>query len=426
MVRFLTHLQREDTLSDTIVGLDIGTSVVRVAIAEIDDEGNLNIIGLSCKESKGLKNGAILNLEAASSVIKEVIEEVETDAGADIASCVAGIGGSQIGSLNSRGQSAISKHGKSSGEITRADVDRVIENARSVPIPIDREIIHVIPKYYCVDGLSKIKDPINMIGVRLETEIHIVTASKTAIQNERECINRAGYEIDKIMQKTLAATNAVLHQDEMDLGSILIDLGAGTTDVLVIYEGAPLVSFSIKIGGNLVTNDIAIVKGIPIAAAEEIKVNYGNCFVDMLANPKEVKIPGVGGRPPELTTQTEIAQIIQPRMEEIFMMVLHEIRNRTNLSTMSGNIVLIGGGSQMDGALELAKAVFGTQSVRLGIPESIGILDGFDYRKPEFATVIGLVLSQKYSGGDPARKAGRKKTSEKSEGFLRKLKRVFF
>ena len=260
MARFLTERRMEEVVSEIIVGLDVGTSVVRVAIGEMADDGKIEIIGLSHKKSQGLRNGAIVNPEAASAIIKEAVDAAEQNAGFEVESCVAAIGGPQIECLNSRGQAAVSKRGKENGEITRADVDRVIENASSVPIAPDKQILHVIPKSYTVDQVGGILDPINMMGVRLETEIHMVTASKTAVQNARDCVNRAGYDLDRIMQKTLAAAQAVVHQDEMDLGSILIDLGAGTTDVLVLYKGAPLTSFSLKNCGYYVTNDIAIVK----------------------------------------------------------------------------------------------------------------------------------------------------------------------
>ncbi len=413
-------------MSDIIVGLDIGTSNVRVAIGEMNLDGGIEIIGLSNKKSQGLRNGAIVNLEAAGNVIKEAIDTAEQNAGFEVTSCIAAIGGLQIECLNSRGQAAVSKHGKSSGEITRTDVDRVIENARSVPIAPDKEILHVIPKNYTVDQVAGIKDPINMMGVRLETEIHIVTASKTSIQNVRDCVNRAGYDLDRIMQKTLAAAQAVVHQDEMELGSILIDLGAGTTDVLVINGGAPLVSFSIKNCGYYVTNDIAIVKGIPPAAAEDIKIKSGCCFIDMLDSPREVTIPGVGGRPPELTTQTEICEIIQPRMEEIFMTIKSEIVRRTDLTRLSGNIILTGGGAQMEGVLELAKNIFGTTAVRLGIPENLGGIEE-DYRKPEWATAIGLVISQRDSAAERSKSPKYKKNSGKDGGGIwHRLKKAFF
>ena len=411
-------------MSDIIVGLDVGTSSIRVAIGELSSDGGIEIIGLSNKKSQGLRNGAIVNLEAAGAIIKEAVDAAEQNAGFEVSSCVAAIGGPQIECLNSRGQAAVSKRGKNNGEITRADVDRVIENARSVPISPDKEILHVIPKNYIVDQVGGIKDPINMMGVRLETEIHIVTASKTAIQNVRDCVNRAGYDLDRIMQKTLAAAQAVVHQDEMELGSILIDLGAGTTDVLVLLGGSPLTSFSLKNCGYYVTNDIAIVKGIPPSAAEEIKIRDGCCFKDILDNPREVTIPGVGGRPPELTSQTEICEIIQPRMEEIFMTVRSEIVRKTDLTRLSGNIILTGGGAQMEGVLELAKNVFGTTAVRLGIPESLGGIEE-DYRKPEWATAIGLVISQRDSV-QSSKVVRQKKQSASSGGLWQKLKKAFF
>ncbi len=412
-------------MSDIIVGLDVGTSSVRVAIGELSDDGKVEIIGLSNKKSQGLRNGAIVNLEAASAIIKEAVDAAEQNAGFEVESCVAAIGGPQIECLNTKGQIAIPKRGKANGEITRADVDHVIENARSVPIAPDKEILHVIPKSYAVDQVGGIKDPINMMGVRLNTEIHIVTASRTAIQNVRDCVNRSGYDLDRIMQKTLAAAQAVVHQDEMELGSILIDLGAGTTDVLVLHDGAPLTSFSLKNCGYYVTNDIAIVKGIPPAAAEDIKVQYGCCYLDMLDEPREVAIPGVGGRPPELASQTEICEIIQPRMEEIFMTVRSEIVRKTDLTRLSGNIILTGGGAQMEGVLELAKSVFGTTAVRLGIPESLGGIEE-DYRKPEWATAIGLVASQKDAVLQSAKNSKRKRQSSSSGGFWQKLKKAFF
>ena len=412
-------------MSDIIVGLDIGTSAVRVAIGEVTSDGGIEIIGLSSKKSQGLRNGAIVNLEAAGSIIKEAIDAAEQNAGFEVTSCVAAIGGPQIECRNSRGKVGIPKRGKSNGEITRADMDRVIENARSIPIAPDKEILHVIPKSYIVDQVGGIKEPINMMGQCLETEIHIVTASRTAIQNIRDCVNRASYDLDRIMQKTLAAAQAVVHQDEMELGSILIDLGAGTTDVLVLHNGAPLTSFSLKNCGYYVTNDIAIVKGIPPAAAEEIKIKDGCCYRDMLDNPREVTIPGVGGRPPELTSQTEICDIIQPRMEEIFMTARSEIVRKTDLTRLSGNIILTGGGAQMEGVLELAKDVFGTTAVRLGIPESLGGIEE-DYRKPEWATAIGLVISQKDAVAQSAKGARAKKQSGKGGSFFQKIKKAFF
>lgn len=412
-------------MSDIVVGLDIGTLFIRAAIGEIDEEGNVEIIGLAKNNSQGLRNGAIVNIEAAMNAIRETISQAELNAGYEVTSCITGIGGSQIGSKNSRGQVAVGKNGKNNREITESDIERAIEAAKAVQIPMDREMLHVVPQNYIVDGNGGIKNPRDMMGVRLEVEVHIVTASKTSIQNITSCINRAGYELDQVMLKTLAATEAVVHDDELDMGSILIDLGAGTTDVLVLIGGAPVCSFSIPVGGNLVTNDIAIVKGISTSVSERIKVDYGCCFLPLLDESKEVIIPGVGGRPPESTDQREFCEIIQSRMEEIFLMVKKGIVNQTDLTRLSGNIILTGGGAQMEGVVELAQQVFGTTAVRLGIPEKLGGVEA-EYRKPEFVTVIGLVLSMRNSrkfAGKSQKKHGQ---TGKKENIFKKLKDMFF
>jgi len=345
-----------------------------------------------------------------------------------VVSCITGIGGTQIEGFNQRGNVAVTQPGRTPREITRQDIDHVIENANAILIPLDREMLHVIAQNYIVDGISGIKDPLHMMAVRLEAEVHIITASKTTIQNVRSCINRAGYALDGVMLKTLAATQAVVHEDEMEVGSILIDMGAGTTDVLVLVHGAPVCTVSIPVGGNLVTNDISIVKGIPSAAAEKIKIESGCCWLPSVHEDIEVIIPGVGGRAPEQTTQTELCQIIQPRVEEIFTMVRGSIARKTNLMQLSGNIILTGGGAQMEGVVELAENVFGTSSVRLGIPEKLGGTE--EYRQPEYATVIGLVLSNKNSvqgkDGNKNKKNHSAGKSGEKESFFKRLKQSFF
>lgn len=413
-------------MTDAIVGLDIGTSSIRVAIGEIIDENTVEIMGLAKRPSNGLRNGSIVNIEAAITAIKDTIEQAEQNAGIEVFSCVTAIGGSQIESYNSHGLAAVSNKNQPNREINEADKERALESARATLIPLDREFLHVIPRDYTVDGTGGIKDPIHMIGVRLETDVHIVTASKTAIQNVFSCVQRAGYGLDKVWLKTLAQVQSVAHEDELDMGSILIDLGAGTTDVLVIIDGAPICSLSIPVGGNMVTNDISIVKGIPFAVAENIKIESGCCFLPALDVNNEVVIPGVGGRPSELASQDELCQIIQPRMEEIFSMVRKEIVNKTDLQRLSGNIILTGGGAQMQGVVELAQNVFGTTAVRLGIPESLGGIEE-DYRKPEFATAIGLIQAQKNQYKIPDRAA--KKASRSGNGgesFIKKILKQLF
>ena len=421
---------------DKIVGLDIGTSVIRVAIGEIDpDTNDVRIAGTASRKSAGLRNGVIVNIEDAKNAIKEAIDAAEQNAGTSVDSVITAIGGSQIESQNSRGTVPVSSTNKSTKEISRADVERVIECATAIKVPDDREKLHVIPQNYIVDGIGGIQDPIHRMGTRLEAEVHIVTAAKTIIQNIRSCISRADYTLDGVMLKTLAQTQSVCHQDEMELGSILIDLGAGTTDVLVLYKGAPISTASVPVGGNLVTNDIAIVTGIPISTAEKIKVENGCCWIENITpeNDMEIILPGVGGRAPDIMMQSELCPIIQARMEQIFRMVKDAIVKNTNeaIKELSGNVILTGGGAMMNGVIDLAQNVFKTSSVRLGVPENLGGIPE-DYRRPDFATAIGLVLANKslIQGRDGKHKSkhhSAKKDKQKSgDGFLKKIFKSLF
>lgn len=385
--------------SKIVVGLDIGTSVIRVAIGEVDSEtGAISIAGTASVKSAGLRNGVIVNIEDAKDKIKEAIAAAEQDAGFVVESVITGIGGSQIESQNCKGGVAVNNSGKANKEISVDDVTRVIENATAIPVPGDREKLHVIPRDYIVDGFNGIPDPVHRIGTRLEAEVHIVTAAKTIIENIRSTISRSGYYLDGVILKTLAQTLSVCHQDEMELGSILIDLGAGTTDVIVLVGGSPITTVSVPVGGNLVTNDIAVVTGISVTTAEKIKVESGCCWIDNITeeNDQEVILPGVGGRAPEVMYQSQLCQIIQARMEQIFTMVKAAIKKNSNgqIKKLSGNIILTGGGAQMDGVIELVQNVFETSSVRLGVPESLGGIEE-KYRRPDYATAIGLVLSSK-------------------------------
>ncbi|WP_027727254.1 cell division protein FtsA [Treponema sp. C6A8] len=416
------------------VGLDIGTSEIRVAIGEYDENGKIQIAGTASKKSAGLRNGVIVNIEDAKAAIEEAISAAEMNAGINVNSVITAIGGSQIESATHKGGVAVNPNGRNNKEITNDDVERVIANATAVPVPEDREKLHVIPRDYIVDGYHGISDPIHRIGTRLEVEVHIVTAARTIIQNMRSTISRAGYILDGVMLKTLAQTFSVCHEDEMELGSILIDLGAGTTDVIVLVGGAPVSTASVPVGGNLVTNDISIVTGISSATAEEKKIEAGCCWLPLIneQNDKEVVLPGVGGRAPEVIMKSQLCQIIQARMEQIFTMVKATIIKNTDdsIKKLSGNIILTGGGAQMEGVIELAQNVFRTSSVRLGCPENLGGIEE-DYRNPAFATVIGLVLASKNM---PASKDSRKKhrsfadrkEKKDGEGVLKKIFKSLF
>ncbi len=405
---------------EKIVGLDIGTSTIRVAIGEVDSEtGALQIAGTACRKSAGLRNGVIVNIEDAKNAIKEAIDAAEQNAGTSVESVITAIGGSQIESMNSKGTVPVSSNGKSTKEISRTDVERVIECATAVKVPDDKEKLHVIPQNYIVDGVGGITDPIHRMGTRLEAEVHIVTAAKTIIQNLRSTVSRADYILDGVMLKTLAQTQSVCHQDELELGSILIDFGAGTTDVLILLNGAPIATASVPVGGNLVTNDIALVTGISVAAAEKIKIESGCCWLPSITpeNDTEVILPGVGGRAPEVIMRSQLCKIIQARVEQIFHMVRSAIQKNTNdsIKQLSGNIILTGGGAMMEGIIELAQNTFQTSSVRLGIPENLGGIEE-DYRRPDFATVIGLVVANKsLAQGKENRKKSKVHASKKAK-----------
>lgn len=418
-------------MSDVIVGLDIGTSNVRVVIAEFTEDGALQVTGIGTSPSTGLRKGVVLNIEATLKAIMTAIEAAEQMSGREVESCYVAIGGAQIEGFNSKGLVAVSSKGRESKEIDQTDIDRVIEAARAIMIPIDREILHVIPQDYIVDGQSGIKQPRAMLGVRLEVEVHIVTASVTSTQNIVRCVNRAGYAVSGIMLKTLAAARSVMTEEERNLGSILIDLGGGTTDVLVLAEDAPLCTCSVPIGGQMVTNDISVVKGISTETAELIKLSAGCCWEELVEDQnEEILIPGVGGRAPEQMPRLELCRIIQPRMEEILAIARDRIALQAKVKQLSGNIVLCGAGSLMPGVVDLASQVFETSAVRIGHPAKMGGL--FDeYYTPEFATATGIILSyadrrkQAIEDNSMAMRSANQKQSGVAKGFMRWLKEFF-
>ncbi|MCR4822717.1 MAG: cell division protein FtsA [Treponema sp.] len=417
-------------MSNIVVGLDIGTCFVRAVIGVVNDDKTVEIIDVAKKASTGLlRNSTIVNIEATKQCIHEVIDEVEQNTGLEVQSVVTGIGGIQIESSSQHGKVAIASYGKSERAITEEDVKRVIDCANSIKVPLDRKLLHVIPQQYIIDGTDGFKNPVNNIAIRLEADVHIVTASRTAVQNITTCVEQANYQLDEVMLKTIAGTEAVMIEDEKKLGSILIDIGGGTTDVIVVLNDAPICTCSIPIGGNLVTNDIAIVKGIPYSTAEKIKIENGCCWLPLVENEnQEVLIPGFGSRNTELTTKVELCQIIYPRMEEIFTMVRDEISRKLSAMQLSGSIILTGGGAQISGAVEMAQSVFGTSSVRIGYPQALGGIEE-KYRSPEYATAVGLILAHK-DHISPENKHSKKRDSGEAKrsgesGFQKFLKKFF-
>ncbi|MDR3020286.1 MAG: cell division protein FtsA, partial [Treponema sp.] len=355
--------------SSIIASLDIGSTNVRAIICEQDENGVLKIIGTGTRPSTGLRKGVVVNIEATLRAIRSAIEDAEMMSGIEVTDCWTGIGGNHINGLNSRGVVGVSgkKKGSKEREISQEDVDRVIEAAKAVVIPTDRQILGVIPQNYKVDDQKGIRNPLDMIGVRLECDAHIITCAVTGALNLVRCVNRAGFRVNELVLQTLAAGKAVLTQEEIDLGAVLIDLGGGTTDVLVYADGTPYSTFTIPAGGTQVTSDISILKNISLENAEKIKIDAGCCWDELLEDDDMVIVPGVGGRAPMSIPRSHILTIIKPRMEEIFKMVKQHLDTLSLSRPLGGGIVLTGGGARLIGVIELANYILRLPS-RLGSP----------------------------------------------------------
>ncbi len=410
-------------MNEIIVGLDIGTSNVRAVIGEVTDDGSLLITGIGSAPSTGLRHGQIANIESTMQSIKTAIEDAEMMAGQEVDFCVISIGSAQIESLISKGLVAVTAKYGGNREINSDDISRVIEASKAVNIPLDRQILHVIPRFYMIDGHGVVKDPLNMLGVRLESEVCIITASRTATKNIFHCIDRAGYKVDGVFLKTLASAQASVSEEEKELGSIVIDLGGGTTDVLILSEGTPLYAISIPIGGSIVTNDISIMRGISFESAEKIKKTSGCCWEGLVSDDEDVFIPGVGGNSPQKMSRVELCGIIQPRVVEIFSMIRKKLPQQVKSKRLSGSVVLAGGGALLPGIVELAIKEFKTTNVRIAQPGNYGgPID--TYRTPEFSTVIGLLVANtdKAKSGK-AENASRNRSGQGS--FFAKIVRWF-
>lgn len=373
-----------------VVGLDIGTTKVCAVIGERNENGNLEITGVGVSPSTGLRKGVVVNIEATLRSVTAAIEAAEMMSGREVHSCWTGIGGAHIEGLNSRGVVAVTGKNRETREIDNADIERVIEAARAVVIPMDRQVLHVIPQTYIVDDQKGIRNPLDMIGVRLEAEVHIITGSVTSAQNLIKCVNRAGFRVNDLILQSLAAGRSTLTEEEKELGVALIDLGGGTTDILVYSEGAPYSTSTIPVGGAQVTSDLSIIKNLSFETAEKIKLEAGCCWEGVLEGDEDIIVPGVGGRPPMPIPRSQILRIIQPRMEEIFNLAKEKLDKLSLSRPLGGGIVLTGGGSQLPGVMELASHIFNL-SVRIGVPLSVGGLVE-EYRSPVYSTAVGLVL----------------------------------
>ena len=373
--------------SDLIVGLDIGTTKVCVVVGQFNENEQLEIVGVGNTPSKGLRRGVVINIEATVRSILNAVEAAEMMSGREVAEVFTGIAGGHIEGINSRGVVAVTGKGR---EIAREDVDRVIDAAKAIVIPMDREVLHVIPQEFIVDEQGGIRNPLGMIGVRLEAEVHIITGAVTSAQNIVKCVNRAGFKVSDIVLEPLASSKAVLTADEKEMGVLLVDLGGGTTDVLLYLEGAPYHTQVLSMGGEQVTNDLSIILKTPLEAAEKIKRESGCCYLPLVQENEIVQVPGVGGRPPRTIRRQQVAEIVQPRMAEILGIVKEQIESKDYLKLLGGGVVLTGGGALLPGTAELATEIFGL-SARIGYPLRLGGLIE-EYYSPVYATGVGLVM----------------------------------
>ena len=376
-------------------GLDIGTTKVCAVIVKEDPGGRLNVVGIGSAPSHGLRKGVVVNIEQTVQSVQQALSEAEQMAGVNVDSVFVGIAGDHIRSLNSKGVVGVSRDDH---EITEDDVDRAISAAKALALPIDREILHVIPQEFIVDDQDGIPDPVGLSGVRLEVEVHLVTAAVTSAQNIVKSVQRAGYQVEEIILEPLASSLAVLDDDERDLGIALVDLGGGTTDIAMFFEGHIRHTSVVALGGQHVTNDIAIGLRTPPEQAETIKIDHGCGISEFVKQNETLTVPGVGGRAPRVISRSVLVDIIQPRMEEILRLTFQEIEKSDLLNLMAAGVVITGGGAMLRGTIELAENLWGLP-VKLGIPKYLGGLTE-SVRSPIYATAVGLTLyGQHYHEG---------------------------
>jgi cell division protein FtsA len=369
--------------NEIIAGLDLGTTKVCAIVAEQTDDG-LDIIGVGSVPSKGLKKGVVVNIESTVQAIKAAIEQAETMAGCRINTVYAGVAGSHVRAFNQDGVAAIPNR-----EVVADDVARVLEQAKAFPLGADRQVLHVLPKEYIVDHQDGIREPVGMSGVRLEARVHIVTAATTSVQNIIKCAERCGLYVPEVVLEPLASAEAVLSDDEKEIGVALVDIGGGTTDVILYVNGAVVHTSVIPLGGLNLTNDLAQGLRTPVAEAERVKIKYGCASTQLVDQEETIEVPSVGGRPPRVILRHALCELIEPRVEEIFAAVRHVIEETGFADLLGAGIVITGGSTMLDGMPEIAEQVVGLQ-VRRGVPVGVGGLIDV-VKSPAYATGVGLV-----------------------------------
>ncbi len=368
-----------------VVGLDVGTSKIVAIVGEMQSDGSVEVIGLGSHPSRGLKRGVIVDMASTEQAIQRAVEEAELMAGCEIHSVFAGISGNHIRSLNSDGTVAIKDK-----EVSEGDVERVLDAARAVPVAADQKVLHVLPQEYVIDNQDGIRQPIGMSGVRLEAHVHVVTAALSATQNISKCVARCGLVVDELIMQPLAASYAVLTEDEKDLGVCLVDIGAGTTDIAVFTDGAIRHTACIPIAGDQVTNDIAVALRTPTQHAEDIKIKYACALEQLARNDETIQVPSVGDRTSRRLARQTLAQVVEARYRELYSLVLAELRRSGLESMVAAGLVLTGGASRIEGAGELAEEVF-HMPVRLATPQGVNGLSDV-VSNAIHATGVGLLL----------------------------------
>jgi cell division protein FtsA len=381
LVRYMSSVETENM----IVGLDIGTSKVVAIVGKRKMDGTIEVVGIGSHPSRGLKRGVVVNIETTVQAIQRAVEEAELMAGCRIHSVYAGIAGSHIKSLNSHGIVAIRDR-----EVTQADIDRVIDAAQAVAIPADQKILHILPQEFVIDSQEGIKEPMGMSGVRLEAKVHLVTCAVNAAQNIEKCVKRCGLEVDDIILEQLASSHAILTEDEKELGVCVVDIGGGTTDIAVFTGGAIRHTAVIPIAGDQVTNDIAMALRTPTQNAEEIKIKYACALTQLAGADETIKVPSVGDRAPRDLSRQALAEVVEPRYEELFTLVQSELRRSGFEDMIPAGIVITGGSSTMEGVVELAEEIF-HMPVRLACPQAVSGMTEV-VNNPIYATGVGLLI----------------------------------
>ncbi len=397
-------------MDNLLVGLDLGTTKVCAIVGEIKDAARVDIIGIGISPSYGLKKGVVVNIDSTVESVKKAVQEAELMAGVEINSVYVGISGSHIKGLNSRGVVAIKNK-----EVGATDVARVIDAARAVNIPMDQQVLHVLPQEFIIDDQDGIKDPLGMFGVRLEAKVHIITGAVTSIQNIVKSCSRAGLHVNDLVLQPLASSRAVLTQEEQDLGVAVVDIGGGTTDMALFLEGSLYHTEVLNIGGNHITNDISVGLRTPASEAEKIKIKYGCALTSLVKHEEMLEVPSVGGRAPRALSRQILSEIIEPRVEELFGMVQQRLKKTGYEDMIVAGVVLTGGTALMDGMQDAAERTLG-MPVRRGTPKNIGgLMDVVN--SPIYATGVGLVLH----GAENQQETPRKIRRGRGEGAMSKL-----